>query len=169
MHPKSIPKNGFYIKTLLNILLDGSEDFNCNANKEILKATIEFLKISERFHGPIIWPFLKNVCSNDTYFLYVYIYMQSWKQCALPTIITVTLWQLMHLGTWWTVTHCCYQWTKECSTSWARSIIQVVISDPRHTECSNFTEAQFICKFVFTIAYKLRSSCFCEIWALCMS
>ena len=27
------------------------------------------------------------------------IYMQSWKQCALPVIITMALWQLMHLGT----------------------------------------------------------------------
>ena len=26
------------------------------------------------------------------------IYMQSWKQCALPVITTVALWQLM--GTW---------------------------------------------------------------------
>ena len=38
---------------LLNILLYGSEDFNCNMNKEILKATIKFLKISERFNGPL--------------------------------------------------------------------------------------------------------------------
>ena len=38
-------------------------------NKEILKATIKFLKISKRFNGPIIWPFLKNVCPNNgTYF-----------------------------------------------------------------------------------------------------
>ena len=41
---------------LLNILLYGSEDFNCNTNKEIRKATIKFLKISERFNDP----FLKN-------------------------------------------------------------------------------------------------------------
>ena len=39
-------------KKLLNILLYGSEGFNCNMNKEILKATIKFLKISERFNGP---------------------------------------------------------------------------------------------------------------------
>ena len=38
---------------LLNILLYGSEDFDCNMNKEILKATIKFLKISERFNGPL--------------------------------------------------------------------------------------------------------------------
>ena len=35
----------------LNILLYGSEDFNCNMNKEILKDTIKFLDISERFNG----------------------------------------------------------------------------------------------------------------------
>ena len=34
------------------------------------------------------------------------IYMLSWKQCALPVITTMALWQLMHLGTWCTVTHC---------------------------------------------------------------
>ena len=38
---------------LLNILLYGSEDFNCNMNKEILKAKIKFLKISERFNFPL--------------------------------------------------------------------------------------------------------------------
>ena len=42
------------------------------------------------------------------------IYMQSWKQCLLPVITTMALWQLMHLSTWCTVTHCWYQWTKEC-------------------------------------------------------
>ena len=36
---------------LLNILLYGLENFNCNMNKGILKATIKFLKISERFNG----------------------------------------------------------------------------------------------------------------------
>ena len=39
-------------ENLLNILLYVSEDFTCNMNKEILKATIKFLKISERFTGP---------------------------------------------------------------------------------------------------------------------
>ena len=38
---------------LLNILLYGSENFNCNMNKDILKATIKFLKISKRFNGPL--------------------------------------------------------------------------------------------------------------------
>ena len=31
------------------------------------------------------------------------VHMQSWKQCALPLITTMALWQLMHLGTWYTV------------------------------------------------------------------
>ena len=30
----------------------------------------------------------------------IIIYMLSWKQCALPFITTMALWQLMHLGTW---------------------------------------------------------------------
>ena len=38
---------------LLNVLLYGSEDFNWNLNKEILKATIKFLKRSERFNDPL--------------------------------------------------------------------------------------------------------------------
>ena len=44
---------------ILNILLYGSEEFNCNMNKEILKATTKFLKISEYFNGPLFWPSLK--------------------------------------------------------------------------------------------------------------
>ena len=37
------------------------------------------------------------------YILYIYrlyIYMQSWKQCALPVIATMAFRHLMHLGTW---------------------------------------------------------------------
>ena len=41
--------------------------------------------------------------------------MQPWKQCALPVITTMALWQPMHLGTWCTVTHCWYRWTKDSS------------------------------------------------------
>ena len=54
-------------------------------------------------------------------YMHIYIYMQSGKGCALPVITTMALWQLMHLATWCTVTHCLYQWTKECSTSQARA------------------------------------------------
>ena len=56
------------------------------------------------------------------------IYMQSWKQNVLLVITTMALWQLMYLRQWCTVTHCWYQWTKDCSTSQARSIIYVVIT-----------------------------------------
>ena len=49
---KSIPKN-YRKEKPLNITLYRSEDFNCNINKEILKATIKFLKRSERFNGPL--------------------------------------------------------------------------------------------------------------------
>ena len=49
---------------LLNILLYGSEGFNCNMNKEILKATMKFLKISK--------PFLNIVCPNGTYFSHIF-------------------------------------------------------------------------------------------------
>ena len=40
------------------------------------------------------------------------IYILSWKQCALPVSTTMALWQLMHLGTWCTVPHCWYQWSR---------------------------------------------------------
>ena len=49
----------------------------------------------------------------------------SWKQCALPVITTMALWQLMHLRTWYMVT----------------------------------IDGTCI----------LRSSCYCEIWVLCVS
>ena len=38
---------------LSNVPLYGSEDFNCNLNNKIVKATIKFIKISERFNGPL--------------------------------------------------------------------------------------------------------------------
>ena len=57
------PKN-YSDEKLLNILLYGSEGFNCNMNKEILKATMKFLKISK--------PFLNNVCPNGTYFSHIF-------------------------------------------------------------------------------------------------
>ena len=50
-------------------------------------------------------------------YIYIYIYMFSWKQRALPLITTMAPRQPMHFGTWCTVTHCWYQWTKECSAS----------------------------------------------------
>ena len=39
---------------LLNIILHGSEDFSYNIKQEILKATIKFLKRSERFDDPLL-------------------------------------------------------------------------------------------------------------------
>ena len=46
-------------------------------------------------------------------YIYIsYVYMPSWKQCALPVITKMALQQLMHLGTWCTVTHNWYQWIK---------------------------------------------------------
>ena len=68
MFPKSVSKN-YSIEKVLNILLYGSEDFSYSMDKEILKATIKYLKVSERFNGLLFWPFLKNVFANGTYFL----------------------------------------------------------------------------------------------------
>ena len=48
-----------YHENLLNILLNGSENFSFNTNKKIRKCTIKYLKASERFIGPLIWPFIK--------------------------------------------------------------------------------------------------------------
>ena len=39
-------------------------------------------------------------------YVYIYTHMLLWKQCVLPVITTVALWQLMYLGTWCTVTSC---------------------------------------------------------------
>ena len=63
-----------------------------------------------------IYIYLKNVLEQtkqditiffEKKMIYIYLCMQSWKQCALPVITTMALWQLMHLGTWYTVT-CIY-------------------------------------------------------------
>ena len=72
--------------------------------------------------------------------IYIYIYMQSLKQCALLVITTMTLWQLMHLGTWCMSCH---------------KVTMVI------TGRANFSHD-------FMIAYRFHSSCFCEIWAFCV-
>ena len=38
-------------------------------------------------------------------YICIFMYMQTWKQCALPVITTMAMWQLIHLVTWCTVTH----------------------------------------------------------------
>ena len=74
----------YFNKKLLNILLYGSEDFSCNMNKEIMKATIKFLKICERFNGLLFWPSLKifvlmvvtfRIYFNFYFYIYMYIYI----------------------------------------------------------------------------------------------
>ena len=52
-----------------------------------------------------IWARYVSWITYDFLYRYIYIHMLSWKQCALPVITTMALWQLMHLGTWSTV--CC--------------------------------------------------------------
>ena len=80
--------------------------------------------------------------------------MQSWKQCALIT--TMALWQLKHLGTWCTVYISGHKWTvhhvpKGMS---CRKVIMVIIGRPHcFHDC----------------IYILCPSCFCQIWALCVS
>ena len=63
-----------------------------------------------------MWPTTHRVLKSRRSTMSI-IYTLLWKQCVLPVITTTALWQLMHLGPWCTVTHCWYQWTKECSTS----------------------------------------------------
>ena len=48
----------------------------------------------------------------------------------------MALLQLMNFGSRCTVINCWYQWTKECLVNQGRSVLWVVISDPRHTEDS---------------------------------
>ena len=54
------------------------------------------------------------------------VYMQLWKECVLLVITSVALWQVMHLGTWCTVTHCWYQWTKEFSRTKECSLLSLL-------------------------------------------
>ena len=61
----------------------------------------------------------------------IFAIMKTRKQCALPVVTIMALWQLMHACTWCTVTHCWYQWTKECSTSKARSAQSALLRDLR--------------------------------------
>ena len=70
------PETILFKEKLLNILLYGSEDFICNMKKEIVKAKIKFLKLSERFNVPIFWEFLKNICPNGTYFSHIFSFFQ---------------------------------------------------------------------------------------------
>ena len=50
-------------------------------------------------------------CSNIVYcILHIYITIMK-TMCTHPVITTMALWQLIHLGTWYTVTNCWYQRT----------------------------------------------------------
>ena len=69
--------------------------------------------------------------------------MQSWNQCAISVITTMALWQLMHLST--AVHH-----VPKCMSGHKAIVVM-----GGH--------------IVFMIAYILCSSCFCEIWALCVT
>ena len=73
-------------------------------------------------------------------YLYLYIYMQSWKQCVLPVITTMTLRQLIQLGTWCTVMPKCMSYHKAI----------VVITGRAHWfhDCIHI-----LCPY-----------CFCEVW-----
>ena len=48
-------------------------------NKELQKAIIKFLKISERFNGPPFLTFVKNVCPNGTCLLYIFYLLFQFK------------------------------------------------------------------------------------------
>ena len=67
---------------LLNIFLYGSENFSFNTNKKIIKSTIRFLKISERFIGPWI---------NESLFEdYMYITMQHVNASVLWLVLVLS-------------------------------------------------------------------------------
>ena len=42
---------------LVNLLLYGSQSFNFEENSTIIKASIKYILSTERFSGPLIWPF----------------------------------------------------------------------------------------------------------------
>ena len=71
---------------LLNILLYGSEGFSFKTSEKIIKSTIEILKFSERFSGPLFWPFTQQRKLNEKrpfLRLYLYICMPHLNACAL--------------------------------------------------------------------------------------
>ena len=53
-------------------------------------------------------------------YTYIYICIYTYIQRALSFITTMVLWQLMHLGTWFTVTHCWYQLNKKGSCAYVQ-------------------------------------------------
>ena len=126
LHYFSIPTSNAYLKqgVILFIPLFPNRDHRIMSSSlyltisVILKEHSNFLKKGSTLLEFILW-WLKftfvlfNISTcKERIDRNSYIYMQSWKLCPLPV-----MWQLMHLGTWCTVTHCWHQWTKECSTS----------------------------------------------------
>ena len=82
-------------ENFLNVLLYGSEEFNCNMNKEILKAEIKFLKSSERF--------------NDSPFIILKIFLVlmvlTFRICFSFVLILDIYAELTLSGTWLSVSY----------------------------------------------------------------
>ena len=84
---------------LLNILLYRWQNFSFNSNKKIIKSTIKFFKTSERFIGPLIWPFIQQRILSEQILLkiiykslfkdYMYICMQHMQHARVLWLVSV--------------------------------------------------------------------------------
>ena len=76
---------------LVNLLLYGSQSFNFEENRTIIKASIKYILSTERFSGPLIWPF--NI-SNYIKSINICIWSYPFLQTLIWTIHTVKCWML---------------------------------------------------------------------------
>ena len=76
---------------LVNLLLYGSQTFNFEENITIIKASIKYILSTERFSGPLIWPF--NI-SNYIKSINICIWSYPFLQTLIWTIHTVKCWML---------------------------------------------------------------------------
>ena len=76
---------------LVNLLLYGSQSFNFEENSTIIKASIKYILSTERFSGPLIWPF--NI-SNYIKSINICIWSYPFLQTLIWTIHTVKCWML---------------------------------------------------------------------------
>ena len=77
---------------LVNLLLYGSQTLNFEENSTIIKASIKYILSTERFSGPLIWPFnISNYIKSINICIWSYPFLQTliWtirtvKCCYIP-------------------------------------------------------------------------------------
>ena len=76
---------------LVNLLLYGSQTFNFEENSTIIKASIKYILSTERFSGPLMWPFnITNYIKPINICIWPYPFLQT----LIWTINTVKCWML---------------------------------------------------------------------------